>query len=275
MQRGSQDNACITTDIVQGADGPKGGQIIGINLGYDFCAEHERGIGSIKETFGIPGVTGDKVGADARTVTRVPDELKFFENLGGYAYLLLTPAFRYLEESEFTAEQFDKLLEVRRDEEFSTAWDDRGFGIRMKNDALTLGATVLGQIYEALTKRDAMIFLSGSNNPFAGNGLVLAIRSRVPEDLLTQMKEADDDHLNLVKAAEATDIKEKLRAAGKRYFALSPRWKSADEAAESEHPVVFWLNPMEQQENNFGWFTVEQLLEWIDGKGPIPMQKAA
>jgi hypothetical protein len=38
---------------------------------------------------------------------------------------------------------------------------------------------------------------------------------------------------------------------------------------------MYFLNPMRQQENNFGWFTVEELEQWMEGKGPIPGKKKA
>jgi len=37
MRRGSQDSGFITPDTPKGV----ASQIIGLNLGYDFCAEHE------------------------------------------------------------------------------------------------------------------------------------------------------------------------------------------------------------------------------------------
>jgi hypothetical protein len=29
---------------------------------------------------------------------------------------------------------------------------------------------------------------------------------------------------------------------------------------------------MQQDKVNFGWYTVEELEQWIEGKGPIPMK---
>lgn len=287
MRRSMSDKGVITSEIVEVADGRKtGGQVIGINLGWDFCAEHEWGVKDLNRAFGIPGkperrsgvhglVSGDLVGADTRTVTKVPKDLKFFENIDGYAYLFFSSSISWIveRESDLTAEglakRFDDALESSRDEDLSTAWSGNSFGIRMKNDALNLGTMVLGQIYEAFASRDAMIFFSGKGNPFANKGLVLAIRSRVPEEILNQMREA----------VEKTGIEEKLKANDKRYFALSPRWASSikstsDGEVKTTHPVIFWLNPMKQDQNNFGWFTVEQLTEWIDGKGPIPKTRS-
>jgi hypothetical protein len=107
----------------------------------------------------------------------------------------------------------------------------------------------------------------------------LAITSRIPESADADIIKTDLDHIRLTKAASKTKIKIKLdkaRAArvnksGRStfgYYALSPSWLKSDR--ESKHPVMFWLNPMDQQDNNYGWFTVEELEQWIQGKGPIP-----
>jgi hypothetical protein len=90
------------------------------------------------------------------------------------------------------------------------------------------------------------------------------------------MKQKDEDRINLHEAAKATGIEEKVCAAlksdfgGKPFYALSPSWKNKQ---NTKHKVVFWLNPTDQQKNNYGWFTVEELEQWIEGKGPIPMKK--
>ena len=288
MRRGLRDQMCLTTDIIEGPNGSTGGQIIGISLGWDFCAEHEWGIQDMQRSFGIPGkperrkdselVSGDFMGADVRTITKLPAELKFFEDMGGFAYLLYSDYFGYVKPKDLTAKRFNDMLDLRdENEEFSTAWSEDDFGVRMKNDIPNLGATVLGQIYEAFQNKDAMIFLGGNNNggPFSNRSLILAIRSRIPENVLKQMKEADEDSLNLMdavtKAREESRIEEKLKAAGKEYYALSPRWaESIKSTGGTKYPVVFWLNPMDQSNNNYGYYTVEQLLEWAEGKGPIP-----
>lgn len=277
----------ITSVITSTADGQKsGGQIIGINLGWDLCAEHERGIKYIKEAFGVPErphrrtILKDIVGADARTIARVPRGLKFFEDVDGYAYLIYTGA---PSDADQSACNFNSCLEGSN-EDLETAWAEYGncgqFGIRIKNDALNLGKIVLGQIYEAIKNHDAMIFLSCSKNPFARAGLVIAVRSRVPEEHLLKMREADEDYLNLKEAAEKTGIKAKLEEAKKGYYALQPMWASKirstkDGEIKTQYPVIFFLNPINQKECNSGWFTVEQLLDWIDGKGPIPKAQAA
>lgn len=287
MRRGVTDKGVITSVITSTTDGQKsGGQIIGINLGWDFCAEHERGIEHIKSAFGVPEkacrrtILRDIVGAAARTATKVPHGLKFFEDVDSYVYLIYTDT---LSDAGQSARNFKSYLEGYN-EDLETAWaeyDTCGhFGIRMKNDVLNSGTIVLGQIYEAIENHDAMIFLSGSENPFARAGLVIAIRSRVPEEYLSKMKEADEDYLNLEEAVEKTGVKEKLKEAKKGYYSLRPMWatnikSTKDGEIKTQYPVIFFLNPYNQDKYKSGWFTVEQLLDWIDGKGPIPKAQTA
>ena len=77
------------------------------------------------------------------------------------------------------------------------------------------------------------------------------------------------------RSAAATGIEEVLKKAGKRYYALSPRWAASIKGTkngevETKYGVVFWLNPCDQYKNNYGHFTVEELQQWAKGEGPIP-----
>ena len=94
------------------------------------------------------------------------------------------------------------------------------------------------------------------------------IKSKLPEKTIQSIKDADLDYLALQKAAEKTGIKKILEKAGKKYLALSPRWKD-----DNKKEVIFWLNPYHQDVDNFGWFTVDDLNDWAKGKGKIPMKK--
>lgn len=66
------------------------------------------------------------------------------------------------------------------------------------------------------------------------------------------------------------DIENRLKEAGKRYFALSPRFHGGNWEKRTVFDIIFWLNPMDQRNNRSGWVTVEDILAWADGKGPIP-----
>lgn len=279
--------------IVDQPDGSKiGGQIIGINLGWDFVSEHEWGIAGIKRAFGIPDkperrrgddglVCSELVGADVRTITNVPKGLMFIE-LKDAVFLIFLNSFSLEEPSETWLRRV--FGSYQGADELSTAWCDSSFGICLKKipDVVPTRVMILGQINEAIQNKDAMIFLSGRAPVFGNSGLVIAIRSRIPADVLQKIEDADKSYLDLVDAVEKverdTGLTGKLKVAGKLYYALSPCWAKdirsiKDGELQTVHPVMFWLNPCEQQQNSNGYFTVEQLLEWIDGKGPIPIRK--
>lgn len=56
-------------------------------------------------------------------------------------------------------------------------------------------------------------------------------------------------------------------------FALSPSRPLATNEKKSKYDLRYWLNPMEQRHNNSGYFTVEELEQWIENKGPIPKKE--
>jgi hypothetical protein len=78
------------------------------------------------------------------------------------------------------------------------------------------------------------------------------------------MYRVDEDAYNLKNAAKATGIEDYLKAKWRRWFALSPRW-----ANEEKTEVKFWLNPMDQHIYEAGWYSVEQLMEWVEDRGPV------
>ena len=89
------------------------------------------------------------------------------------------------------------------------------------------------------------------------------------------MREAHEAwwHLEATEAVveKQTRVKAKLKEAGCRFFACNPtlrgdRFKNMPTA----YPIVYWLNPYNQNKNRYGWVTVEDLLVWSEGEGPIP-----
>lgn len=271
MRRGYNDVGILSDDH---------GQVIGICFGWDHTAEHEWGIRGILSAFGIPGMperrpgntVGDLIGADTRAVTKVPAELKLF-GFKKAAYLVYSSAFAWRDPPPATEKELDQLLDlssVDDDKEIVASWSGEDFGIRIKNGSSKKGLIVLRQINTALQIKDALICLAGPGGPFRNRGLHILIHSRLPQEMFTLMHDADASYLDLTEAAVKTGIRARVDAAKKGYFALSPRWVDEEEKPKTKHPVIFWLNPEQQHSNNYGWFTVEELDQWIAGKGPIP-----
>jgi hypothetical protein len=238
------------------------GQIIGINLGYDWCSEHEWGIGKMMSKLGVPGNSEpENFGIKARMVTKFPEDLFHFlknQNQACLVFDRLWPPDRKPKMKDFGD------IQLWKDKDLATAWDESSFGIMVTDEHIS----DLERLYQAFKDKDITVWLGGSGNPFANSGLIFCITSKIPEDVKQRMLDADIDRYNLLQAAEATGIEEKVRGAGKKFYALSPRWKD-DEKKE----VVFWLNPHDQGQNNYGWYSVQDLEDWCEGKGPIPMTK--
>jgi hypothetical protein len=154
------------------------------------------------------------------------------------------------------------------------AWDDSSFAVRGYGED---GRKVVDLVQEGIETRDLVIWLTSDMDLGHGH-LCIARRSLVPEALVHGYDEEIAGYRLLFAAAAATGIAKRLEAIGplsalgrlRPYYALSPAWICPGDECTSAHPVRFFLNPTDQGSNNFGWFTVEELDEWIAGRGPVP-----
>ena len=271
MRRGSN------VDIIR--DG-EGGVFCGICLGADYCAEHEWGIKDIRRSF---GVDDSAIGIDRRLIkTLPPTELvsdvysdAFYSDALIYGerkeknstdYFIVfdsMSSIKYVIEKDHTLNLYRSKEECVSDH-LACAWDEGSFGIRVDE---TYRAELL-ELYEAFLRKDVCIF-HGGGGVFRNAGLMMCIASRIPEYGKQEWLRGDQDRIALEKASVDTGIEEKLRKAGKRWFALSPRWSSVIRGLTTSYPVVYWLNPMEQDKYDSNWFTVEDLLLWAKDKGPV------
>lgn len=239
------------------------GEIIGINLGADYCAEHEWGIRGIKRSFKLND--DEKVfGIKKRIINVIPETLVFKEvkikNKKHYVLVLL----RYIDDiNEDYKKWLPSDLIPYNKQDLSCAWNENSFGILVTSKY----KKEIQLLYNAFLNKDITIGISPSQ-AFKNGGLIFTIASELPKEIIDSIYEADLDYYNLQTTAKETGIYEVLENAGKRYFALSPRWKDVD-----KKEVIFWLNPMEQHIHNFGWYTINDLKEWADNKGKIMMVK--
>lgn len=250
-----------------------GNELLYVALGADHTAEHEWGIKDIKRSLGIPE-TPDRqnAGIEARIATKLPDRMAYLSLKGSKSKKDPCPQTKALvvgvdgvDESSYLFTSWDALIFPRpwRDEPpptHATAWCGESFGIR----AVESLWPALDQLWAAMQRLDLAIWV-GASGPFGGGlGLILGIPSAIPNESLQMMRDGDLDNITLKETAEATGIEARLKAAGKKWFALSPRW-----ANDEKTKVQFWLNPMDQKRNNAGWFDVQALDQWADGKGPV------
>lgn len=252
------------------------GKVIGISLGSDFCAEHENGISGLKRTLGIDGqkprYSREKVvyskgpGLPRRTITQ-HDLVKFYEYQGSVALICNNRWWfelfeGYVKENGVARAFQDRLPHGLPKGDLGCAWSDDDFGIYGSGQ----NADLIRELYAAFQSNNIAMWIGGAM-ALKNGGLVICMVDRIPEKEAKILSDADMEAVRLDAASVATGILERLAAARKGYFACSPRWLNGKKSA---HPVIYWLNPMEQDQNNYGWFTVEELDQWIAGKGPIP-----
>ena len=267
MRSGSHDAQILEYD----------GEFVGVNLGWDFTAEHEWGIEDLTRDFGIVGTSRNKglfgigakdtIGVEARQINDVPKGLTLTIK-GNFTYLIYVRSWNdeYDITDETPKKELDHLVGAYGDRELVTAWDKKSFGVRVAGKEARIQLQIL---YNAFQEDNAMIAFLGSGGPFGNNGLCLFIISDLPDFMVDGYRDSDIDILNLTDAVEATGIKKRLEDAGCRYYALSPEWIN-----DTKTELKFWLNPMDQHLYNSAWVTVEELDEWIAGKGKIMKEKA-
>lgn len=267
------------------------GKMILVSLGADFCAEHEWGINEIKQRLGIDGVKLGRYGKERATYTKphgierrrisMHDAIKLYEYRDQVMLLCREPWLHTRFEEDIEKLGKAKAMKERRprelglmgEETLGAAWDSGSFGLIGKGE----DAQRIRELYAEIEKHNVAIWNGGRIHPFQNGGLILAIIDRVKAEDLETLRAADEDAEKLQAASDATGIIKRLEEAQKGFYACSPRWfdtkfKPQNEEKKTAYPVIYWLNPMEQQENNHGYFTVEELDLWIKGEGPIPMK---
>lgn len=200
------------------------GNIFGINLGFDFCYEHECGINKLSELFGVSG-TG--FGVDARRQTKNPGTVmihEFTRNKTRLIALICFPSRDSMPNTKTKKELSDvfvSYLGTPWRNELVTAWDDSSFGIctTIENKDKVL------QLKESIDNCQLVVGL-GLSGPFWNGGLKLLYADKIPQKIADDVYKYDRDRYGLSKAAfESTKIKEILKKAGKCWHALAPKWE--------------------------------------------------
>lgn len=162
------------------------------------------------------------------------------------------------------------------EEDRKAEWGKEGFHITTTNPEI---GEFLTKAYGAFNgEQPVAVWLGGAgNNPFGRNGLVLGLPNLIDEENKIEMSDTEQNMAKLHWEAEATGIPKLIPSS--RYYALRPgpvletrRNKNIDTPITTQHPVMFFLNPTEQDKNNYGWYTVEELKQWMEGKGPIVVE---
>ena len=66
-------------------------------------------------------------------------------------------------------------------------------------------------------------------------------------------------------ALHCSGIYKALEKSDKRFMALKPKFSMENGKPE----LIVWLNPYDQEDNEYGWYSLDELFDWADNKGPI------
>lgn len=258
---------------------------MGINMGFDWAAEHEWGISDLYKHLGIDnnptvmGIERRMIKAPKEDFIKLLEEDKSIALIGRRVYEFEKARIKTIDDYSRELVMYDK------DTTMVCAWSGNDFGIRISTKD-EQGVKRLKRLHKAIVEKDAAVWLGGRK--FIGNaGLCIGIVSHIPEAYKKQMYDSDVDYVKLQEAAEKTGIRAKIDALNKKwheenphsynppfgYFALSPAWFRG--TSKTKYKVMFWLNPQHQDINDSNWFTVEDLELWLEGKGPVIKAKKA
>lgn len=239
-------------------------ELYGINLGADFCSEHEWGIkdlrtmlgvkktilenrflGIIKKEVPVFGIEARRIHDITHVVSSTCREMRMFGVYDG-------------RHQDWLNHKFDDAEpHLLKSDDFYAEWGENGFVLFSKDIAR------MDILKTAVLKSDFGIFLGGGG-VFSNSGLNLVIISKMPDIMKNNIYKSDEDAYELNTKAEATGIREELTKAGKEFFALSPRWVD-----DKKKDIKFWLNPDNQQMYNHGLYSIAELKQWIKEEGPI------
>lgn len=292
MRKASNDYGIIVID----------NKFIGFALGYDYCAEHEWGIKDLRKLCGIPESSKENMGVKSRSITVCPPLVFNEEKVKKqkYAYLYTGCKYNTQEENEkniprdisdyketfkwrlkYAENHPDVKRNERVDDAIISAWDGGSFGLAVMGEK---EVEYLKELYQAI--QDKNLTIASTNlraiNPFAGTSLCLLITDRIPQETLDAMYKADKEYYDRLDYEEEIGMKKIIEKFGNKngymgdkYFcACSPKWidyndvenrEKQKKKRNTEFDILYWVN-YSDNDNNCGWYTVEEIREWMTSK---------
>lgn len=175
------------------------GQFVGFDLGADYCAEHEWGIKGIRREFKL---NDNLIGIDKRMITKIPDTL-FYEKIVyegmKCSVLVLYPNYygNNFKIDKSALRGWELYSYTLKNDGIVTAWDERSFAILVTEKY----EKELKELYDAFMNLDVAVGVALSE-VFKNGGLKFCIKSKMPQDIIQSIKEADMDYIALQKAVK-------------------------------------------------------------------------
>lgn len=240
-------------------------RLMGLRTGGDFCTEHEMGMRRIKEAFIWTGSKHE--GLKKFLIQQVPECLMYVETKDYEAIAFIPHA-----SEKVVRDKIKYHTRMARGNDPVIAWDERTFLIAVpKTEEARKYREALNDLRQAFGDLDLCMGGPFSDRFFHGGGIGFFIVSAMPNDELEaadkRLREAAEKDRRIAKAVKKEGfekVEKALQEAGHRWFCLRPH------DIEEDGSVVYWLNPMDQQYNYFGGVSIQDLKDWVKGKGKIP-----
>ncbi len=273
-------------------------KFVGFALGYDYCSEHEWGTKELRRLCGMPESSKKNMGVANRKITKCPPfffkeethkKKKFAILYTGKPWQKSEELEKYLP-SDFTNwtesltwnEKWNSEHPSKETKDnISTAWDEEGFGIAVMGEK---EVEYLKELKEALENLNVVIAIADfrARNPFAGSCLCVLIADRVPKDVTDMMFAGDKEYFDRVDYEEKIGMTKIIAKHGNKngynglhyFMACSPKWIDYEDVEHREkrkkemntkYDIMYWINYSDDDDNH-GWYSVEEIREWLTGK---------
>lgn len=163
-----------------------------------------------------------------------------------------------------------------------TAWDSGGFGVAVMGEQ---EVEWLKELKTAIDEKRLTIAIANlrAKNPFAGSSLCLMITDRIPQETLDAMYMGDKTYFDREDYEEKIGMKKIIAKHGNKngynnlhyFMACSPKWidynntegtlEEQKKKYNTKYDIMYWIN-YSDSDNNAGWYTVEEIREWLTGK---------
>lgn len=237
------------------------GEMIGINLGFEYAAEHEFGISGISSIFGLYDkqkksfiqklFSKKQLGLEKRKMTELPKmftKRSFRKNVNYYAIgcCLQERSFDHLLEQSI--QKLEKSSNPEKTE-FISFWDEDGFFLVHTNEEYN------DRLLSFFKNKDVCFYV-GLKGFLSTGGLSLASYANTDQEVKDLILQADLDSERLKKMSKKTRMQERLEKAGRSVHSIKPGWNDDEKTA-----IWFWVNPVSDPS---GWYTIEELERWIE-----------
>lgn len=261
--------------------------LIGFFTDSDACSEHEWGIKDLRRLLGCSEARPtDAEFTDFGIKSRMINPAcykknSFFHKTDSWAVLIVQPEWLLRDRDYRNQKNWPMFLDKPcKERPISAAWSGSDLGLAVHKEHIN----ALERIHNACLEGHGALVASGALNPFDNGGLVLCDARMIAKNDLLKMDEADRQTFKLYSLHRSIGIEERLLAHNRtvaertgldpwrsgerspfcRWIALSPKWNNG--SMKTAHPIIYWLNPMDQKNCTFGWVTVEQLEGWMKGE---------